>query len=228
MIRPNCRIQFTPEDIEFITSVLCFDDDDGSDSLTELLSDSECFDIILDDKKLIQAILERPGYLEISPHLYFYILVRHVLKNTGIDDRIVADYIAAVLTEYSRAERLKAKVGTQRLSMDNLIDILNAVEVADSRLRFFLQMFVGNYMLFLTGIFPDHLHHRTQYHAAPGIDYYEKLGKSNYRFAGKHQLAMKYELSDVLLHLSDSFRKVRLALNDLSNRLIFLDEPGYG
>src|SRR6185503_16670247 len=96
VIRANCRVQFSADDIDFIVSVL------GSkvtsaDTVTQLLADEETRDLILDDECLIQAVLERPSCLRISTHFYFYLLVRQVFSRTGLNDRGVADYVAEVL-----------------------------------------------------------------------------------------------------------------------------------
>src|SRR5512135_1167319 len=112
MIRPNCRIQFAAEDIDFIVSVL------GSkigtaECLVRLLADEESRDLILDDEALLHALLERRGCLRVSSRFYFYILVRHVFRRSDIVDRRVADYVAEVLTEFARSERARCLVPGQ-------------------------------------------------------------------------------------------------------------------
>ena len=224
MIRPNCRLQFTASDIDFITSILGTDRK-SSDHLLKLFADPESLDVILDDERLLKHILDRPNCLKISPRLYFYILVRHVLKKSGIDDRNITDYIAELLTEYARSDRSKRPISTDGQPIEYFTDVMAAMEKSDERMRFFMQLFVGNYSLFLSGIFPEYLRHRTRYKAAPRIEYYERLGSSNYRIASNHSLAKKYNLADILIHLSECFHNVRLALNDLSARLVFLEAP---
>ena len=222
MIRPNCRIQFTPSDIDFIRSVIG-DEGDSSDHLITLIEDADCLDVILDDKRLLKEILNRPDYLKISPRLYFYILVRHVLKNSNIDDVNLTDYLAELLTEYAHSDRSKRPIAQDGQPVNYFTDVMAAMEKADDRMRFFIQLFVGNYSLFLAGFFPYYLRHRTQYRAAPRLEFYERLGSSNYRHASKNSLAKKYDLSDILIYLAESFGRVRLALNDLSERLVFIE-----
>jgi hypothetical protein len=50
------------------------------------------------------------------------------------------------------------------------------------------------------------------------------LGRANYRFAGDHRLARRYDLSSIFTTLSDHFEATREALNELTDRLIFLGE----
>ena len=226
MIRPNCRLQFTPEDIEFIHLVLG-KNESAQDSLGILIKDPESLDIILDDKRLLKTVLESPGCLKISPHLYFYILVRNVFLKSGIKDVTLTDYIAELLTEYARSDRSRKPIESSEEQLNYFTDVLVAMEKADEKMRFFIQLFVGNYTLFISGIFPGHLQYRTQYRAAPEIEYYENLGISNYRSASNHRLAQKYNLKDILLRLSEYYRSIRLALNDLSQRLVILESPAF-
>ena len=104
VIQANCRVQFTAADVDFILAVLGRKKGDAA-LLTALLADLETRDLILDDETLFRALLEQRGCLNVSPHLYFYVLVRRVLRRSGLDDRNVADYVAEVLTEFSREER---------------------------------------------------------------------------------------------------------------------------
>src|ERR1019366_5745904 len=105
MIRPNCRTQFAAEDIDFILSVLGHKIG-TAECLVKLLADEDSRDLILDDEALLHALLERRGCLRVSSRFYFYILVRQVLCRSGIHDRAVADYVAELLAEFSRTERL--------------------------------------------------------------------------------------------------------------------------
>jgi len=107
MIRANCRDRFTAEDFTFIVRVLGKSRAD-SVSLTALLSDQDTRDSILDHELLFQAILSETAQLTISPQLYFYILTRHVLKESGLPDRRLCDYIASLLETFSRSARLKS------------------------------------------------------------------------------------------------------------------------
>src|SRR5438067_7788767 len=96
VIQPNFLVQFTADDIDFIVSTLGKKSND-SQWLIRLLSDESTRDLILDDEALFHAFLEHRGCLRVSSHFYFYVLVRHVLRRAGIDDRAVADYVAEVL-----------------------------------------------------------------------------------------------------------------------------------
>ena len=217
MIRPNCRAQFAAEDIDFILSVL------GrkigtAECLVKLLADEESRDMILDDEALLHALLERRGCLRVSSRLYFYILVRQVFRRSDIQDRAVADYVAEVLAEFSRTERVGCHVPGQTTPLDYFFEMLAALQTADDRASFLIRVHIGNHSLFLSGVFPARIRYRAETRGFPDLKYYEGLGRTQYRAASDHRLAQRYELATVLSTLAARFETTRLALNDMTER----------
>src|SRR5436309_6882846 len=223
VIQPNCRMQFTAEDIEFILGVLG-PKSAPADSLVKLLADEEARDLILDDESLLRALLESRGCLQVSTHFYFYVLVRHVFRRSGISDREVADYVAEVLSEYSRTEQMECRIKDQPKSLEYFFEMLAALQTADDVTSFYLRAHIGNYSLFFSGIFPDRIRFRAELRGSPDLRYYEALGKSSFRVASDHRLARKYDLAKVFDVLAERFEVTRLALNDLGERLISLGD----
>jgi hypothetical protein len=223
VIRPNCRVQFSAEDIAFILSVLGSKVND-TQCLTKLLADEETRDLILDDETLFRAVLERPNFLRISTHFYFYVLVRHVFVRSGLTDRAVADYVAEMLAEFSRAEAARCVVKGRPQPLNYFVDMLAALQSADDVTTFYIRAHIGNHSLFLAGIFPEHIRSRAEHRGCPDLRYYEELGRSSYRVASGHRLAHKYDLAGVFGTLSERFQSTRLALNDLCDRLLSLGE----
>ena len=220
VIRPNCRAQFSAEDIDFIVEAL---GKKGRDCLVDLLKDEESRDLILDDELLFRAVLERPECLRISTHLYFYILVRNVFRGSGLVERQLADYVAEVLAEFSQMHRTRRRVDGQSRPTDYFVDMLAALKTADDITSFFIRAHMGNYSLFLSGVFPDHIRMRSERRGAPDIRYYEEIGRSSFRAASDHRLARKYDVADIFTTLSERFQTTRKALNDLGDRLISLE-----
>jgi len=223
VIQPNCRVQFTAEDIDFILSVLR-PKVGAADSLIKLLADEETRDLILDDENLLRAVLEHRSCLRISAHFYFYILVRQVFRRSGIQEREVADYVAEVLTEFSRLERTQCRIKGQVQPLDYFFEMLGALQTVDDTTRFYIRAHIGNYSLFLSGIFPDRVRFRAEFRGAPDLKYFEELGRANYRVASDHRLARKYDLDGIFTTLAERFQTTRLALNDLGERLLSLGD----
>jgi len=223
VIHANCRVQFTAADMDFITSVLG-KNQQTTGFLTSLLTDTETRDLILDDEMLFRALLEQRGCLRVSPHLYFYVLVRHVLKQTGLDDRNVADYVAELLTEFSRQERTRCIIRGQLQPMDYFVEMLAALQTADDYTAFCLRAHIGNHSLFFSGVFPERIRARAEQRGYPGLGYYRELGRASFRAASHHRLANEFELNRIFDVLSSRFEPTRLALNDLSERVFSLGE----
>jgi hypothetical protein len=232
MIRANCRARFTAADFDFIMRTLARSQTDKV-SLVDLLSDVETRDSILDHPRLVDAILNHCGHLRISSQFYFYVLARHVLQQGGIGDRKLCDYIASLLETFSRASRLQvlqtparsAESATADSSCGEqyISDILIALTRATPEQAFLLRAHIGNYSLFISGIFHENTQRRSL-RGGPDIEFYEQVGRTNYQLVASHAVARRCELDDVFEGLADRFRDVRLALNQLSDRLLNLDD----
>ena len=234
MIRANCRARFTAADFDFVVRTLARSQTDQV-SLVDLLSDVEMRDSILDHPRLVDAILNHCGQLRISSQFYFYVLARHVLKQGGIGDRKLSDYIASLLEAFSRASRLQicdeparsathsVADGAHHLAQQYICDILIALKRATPEQAFLLRAHIGNYSLFISGIFHENTQRRSL-RGGPDIEFYEQVGRTNYQLVSSHAVARRCELDDVFEGLAGRFREVRLALNQLSDQLLNLDE----
>jgi hypothetical protein len=221
MIQPNCRARFTAEDFNFVVRVLGRNQTQ-SVSLVDLLTDPEVRDEILDHEALSRAVLENPGNLVISPH--FYILARLVLRRAQIDDRIMADYLAALLEKFSQMRQWSAPV--EALQTAYLSDLLAALKDASSYQTFMIRTYIGNYSLFLTGIFYENVESRRQ-RGAPSCSFYEELGRTSFHSVASHDVAKKFQLSDLFEQLAEQFHDCRLALNRIADELFDLGDHRY-
>lgn len=222
MITANCRDRFTAEDFDFVVATLARDEKD-SVSLVELLTDAETRDDILDHPRLLRSVLEHDATLRISPQLYFYILTRHVLKETGIESRPLSDYVASLLENFSDRARMRSPADGSTEPIQYVSDMLVALRRASPTQAFLIRAHIGNYSLFISGIFRESVENRAQ-RGAPDLSFYEDMGRSSFRAAADHQVARSVALHDVYDQLSDSFRDVRCALNRLSDSLLHLDD----
>ena len=226
LIQPNCRLQFTARDVDFVIRILGAKVGD-KDCLVQLLADEESRDAILDDERLFKALLEYRGCLEVSTHFYFYILVRNVLRKSDLEDRVLADYVAEVLAEFSSSMRTECVLSGQKTPLNYFYEMILALQNASERECFELRLHVGNYSLFLAGLFPDRIRHRTERRGFPDLRYYEAMGMTQFRLAGEHRLAQKHRLDSVLCTLAERFHATRKALNDLAARLVSMEDFNY-
>ncbi len=224
MIQANCRARFTAADFEFIVRTLARSQTDHV-SLVDLLSDAETRDSVLDHPRLVDAILSNAGHLSISSQFYFYVLARHVLQQAGMTDRKLCDYVASLLETFSRTNGMQSPLNHEDRSRQYVSDMLIALTRATPEQAFLLRAHVGNYSLFISGIFHENTQRRSL-RGAPDMNFYEQIGRTNYQLVASHSTARRCELSDVYEELAERFRDVRLALNRLSDQLLTLDDDG--
>ena len=218
-ITANCRDQLTAEDFRAIGVTLAKDPQKMA-SLTALLTDPAARDAALESEQLFRALLESPECMAVSPRLYFYVLTRRLLSEF---DREIADYIASLLTAFLDVRRLRSLPHLPGQYSDYVADMLAALTTASSEIEFYVRVHVGNYSLFMSGIFPEHLRHRASVRGAPDISFYEEVGSTNYRLASGHRLAHRHALADVYRTIADRFSEVRRDLNRLSDELLCLE-----
>jgi hypothetical protein len=222
MVRANCRERFTATDFHFVVRTLARSPTDQV-SLVDLLSDAATRDSVLDHPRLVDAILSNPGQLEISSQFYFYVLARHVFQQAGIGDRKLCDYVASLLEVFSRASLLRSPHPSAGSVTQYISDMLIALQRATPEQAFLLRAYVGNYSLFVSGIFRENMQRRSL-RGGPDVKFFEQIGRTNYQLVASHATARRCELDDVFEELADRFRDVRLALNQLSDQLLNLDD----
>jgi hypothetical protein len=99
--------------------------------------------------------------------------------------------------------------------------MIQEAQSVDSRRQFLIYSHIGNYSLFLTGIFPQYIEYRYKYKSRPvNMQFYVDFGKTYYELASEHTLAREYELNEVFLRLSMMFEVYKNALNHLSKEYL--------
>jgi hypothetical protein len=212
MIRPNVRASFGRQEAELLLAMV------GGGGERKLRDGG--LDALLDDPRVLHALVHRERISRVPAPLFMYVLVRHALLQREILDRQLADYTSAVLIEFG-AESRAHRISPQGESFYYLTDILQALERARGEQEFQLRLHLGNFALWLAGIFPDHISHRVQRRGAPPIAYYDQLGASGFRMAAGSELALRHGLGEVLLGAADRFQDLRSALNSLSDTVFF-------
>ena len=101
------------------------------------------------------------------------------------------------------------------------MDILTDLEATEGDRRFRVMVHLGNYSLWLAGLFPDYIAARHLRKAGPDVSYYDALGRRGFGMASDHQLAREYGLGTVLRTAAERFPSVRSALKGVSDRVFF-------
>lgn len=209
-ITPSCRSQLSAQDVTFITSAV------GADGAS-LLADDATRDAVLESDKLFHALLHIRAPLPVSARLYFYVLTRRVLAH---HDRTVADYIASVLAEFLEGDRWQTLPGLPDMQTRYVTDILTVLADLKGDRAFLLQAHIGNFSLFVSGIFPDHIRHRAAVRGAPDLRFYEAVGSAHYRLAAHQPQARQTGLEGVLDTIGSDFPDVRRGLNRVADQFL--------
>jgi len=180
-------------------------------------------DSMLDAGYLHRKIFEnRSELLGISPFLLFSVLLRRCIGAARTaTDRAVINYLANLLSLFVRTDRVyRPEAGDDR-SYEYLVELAAEAGQADEERRFLLHAHIGNYALYLTGIFADALEYRHRYQRRPAdARYYADMGRMGYRDAASNRLARAYDLRDVFLRLAMTF-DYRERLNMLAREYLF-------
>jgi hypothetical protein len=222
MVYANCRAQFSVLDFNFMVNALSRTARERV-SLVELLSDPEILDHMLDHEALLRAVLDRTDQLNISQQFYFYVLTRHILLRHGITDRMVADYVAALLLHFSSTANVYQPQTAAERSFRYLSDMLLALQEADASEAFMIRVHMGNYALFMAGVFHECVERRRQ-RGGPGYSFYEGIGSASFAEVARHGWARRLQLHAIYGQLAADFRGVRQALNQFADRLIHLGD----
>ena len=112
MIRANTRSRLGPNDLHLLLLLLSRGSAARRRQLERRL-EQEGPDALLDDPALLERLLAVRTILVPSDHLLFYVIVRHALTHHGVDDRDLADYLAAVLLTFGQRDRACRSVAPQ-------------------------------------------------------------------------------------------------------------------
>ncbi|HZE75211.1 MAG TPA: hypothetical protein VE091_07880 [Gemmatimonadales bacterium] len=220
MIRADTRSRLTAADLQLVVLLLSRGSAHRRVAIERRLQ-AEGPDALLDASELLERLLAVRTMLVPSEALFFYVLVRHTLRRAGIDDREMSDYLAAMLLDFGRRDRAWRVDWHDDQRHHYLADIVMDLEASEGERRFRVMVHLGNYALWLAGLFPDYIAARQLRKGGPDVTYYDALGRRGFGLASDHALADRYGLDGVLRTASERFPSLRGALNGMSDRVFF-------
>ncbi|HET9799264.1 MAG TPA: hypothetical protein VFP90_14800 [Gemmatimonadaceae bacterium] len=222
MIQASVRHHLTRDDAQLVARLIARDTGTSLESLEQRLAD-EGIDAMLDDPRLPTALLRAGQGSFASFPLFSYVMVRHALRRLGEEDRRLADYVAAVLTHFGMRDNANRIGASDDQLYDSLAALVADVDDPDGRRSFLVRTHLGDYALWLSGLFPDYIEHRRWRRGGPDLDYYEEMGRRGYQLAAGHRLADDHGLATLFATAAERFGLLRAALNDVSDALLFPD-----
>lgn len=220
MILANTRQHLSRNDAQLAVRLLARGSSTELGELEARLVD-DGIDAVLDDPRLPVALRESPQAAHASLPLFAYVMVRQALRRLGESDRMLADYVSAIVVHFALRDRAHRVGESDDQTYQALVDLVNDVNDPDARRSFLVRTHLGNYALWVSGIFPDYVEHRRWDRGGPDLRYYEELGKRGFQLASEHRLAGEHGLAGLYATAAERFAVLRLALTTLSDWLFF-------
>jgi hypothetical protein len=222
MILADTRHQLTRNDAQLVARLIARDSGAELSQVEQTLSDHG-IDAVLDDPRLPAALLRsRQGACASFP-LFAYVMVRHALRRLGEEDRLLADYLAALMLHFGLRDRAWRVGEADDQVYTTLADLFADVDDPDGRRSFLVRTHLGNYALWVSGFFPDYIEHRRWRKGGPDLDYFETMGRRGFQLAADHRLAENHGMATLYATAAERFGLLRAALNDVSDALLFPD-----
>src|SRR3954466_10449664 len=214
MILANTRQSMTRDDAQLAIRLLTRLSGDDPGALERRMAD-EGIDAVLDDPRLAAALLQLPAGAHVSLPLFCYVMVRQALRGAGEDDRGIADYVTSIVVHFGMARNAERIGAADDQTYSTLVDLVDDVDDPDANRSFLVRTHLGNYALWLSGLFPDHIEQRHWRRGGPDLDYYDELGAKGFHLAAEHRLAGQYGLATLYATAAERFGLLRTALNSV-------------
>lgn len=210
---------FDQKDLLFLFENFPIPGVDAVEAVRRVHEQPNTLESILESGFVRDAILARDGrWLEISPRLFFNILLRHSLRERrDALDRQVIHYLANLLAQFAHGDRLYRVQSNESERYEYLTDLLqDAVEASPER-QFLIDVHIGNFSLYLSGVCEPWVHYRQTYRRRPvSLDYYKAMGANHYAQAASSFHANLFGLQQILERLAVRFEYFRTGMRTLA------------
>ena len=219
MIATSVRASLTADDMRLAVELL------GSGEAERVRLSQKAMDegpdALWDDPRLMGALLHSRDLRRPSAALFYYVVLRRLLLELGVDDRAVTDHCATMVLTFGRGDRAYRTSDHDENRYAYLVDLVEEADRADGERQFRVRLHLGNFSLWLTGIFPDYIAARATRKGAPDIPYYEAMGRTGFLLASDSRVADAYGMGPVLRSAGRQFPVLRMALNRMSDTVMF-------
>jgi hypothetical protein len=156
-------------------------------------------------------------------HDFFFTMARRSFHELGLGDEAVAGYVAGLMTDFARADRLYALRDERGTALDSVVQMLvDASKLGRGERSLVhtreMRKYVGDYTLFMSGIF------RTHVERTGALDYYLEEGRRSYWAVSELDLTMFRTGFLLFQDLSKNFEYYSGAL-DYMRKAYFAPQP---
>ncbi len=159
MILADTRYRLTRDDAQLAARLLASESGQDLATLETMLAD-EGIDAILDDPRLSAALRRDPRGAHASLTLFAYVMIRTALRQAGESDRGMADYVTSIVLNFGVRGRALRISDSDDEVYDAIVELCEDLNDPDARRSFLVRTHLGNYALWLSGIFPDFIEQR--------------------------------------------------------------------
>ena len=220
MILANVRRHLTRDDAQLVLR-LVGRASSAEASEAETVLREQGLDPLLDDRRVLEGLVRTPLGARASWPLFSYVVVRHALRAQGADDRMLSDYAASILLHFGLRDRAQRVSDSDDEVYTTVAQLLEDAEHGDPRRTFLVRAHLGNYALWLAGLFPDFIEQRRWRRGGPDLFYYDEMGRRGFQLAANHRLAAEHGLQALYAAVAEHYTALRLALNAVSDTLLF-------
>jgi hypothetical protein len=222
MILADTRHSLTRDDAQLVARLIARDSGADLAEIERELADHG-IDAVLDDPRLPAALMQFGQGACASLPLFAYVMVRQALCRLGERDRLMADYLASLLLHFGLKDSAWRISPADDQLYTTLAELAADLDDPDAKRSFLVRTHLGNYALWISGLFPDMIEHRRWRRGGPDLDYYEEMGRRGFQLAADHRLAGDHGVATLYATAAERFGLLRAALNDVSDTLLFPD-----
>src|SRR5262249_53185832 len=175
MLEGTGRPPLTRDDAELALRLIARGSESALAAAEAVLRDGG-IDALLDDERLVPAMVHSRAGMHASLPLFFCAVVRRAFAQSAEGAHALAAYAADVLIHFAARGRADRVSETDDESYDTLAALAADVNTVDARRSFLVRQHLGNYALWLSGLFPDRIEQRRWRRGGPSLEYYDEMG----------------------------------------------------
>ncbi len=163
--------------------------------------------------------------------LFLEMVQRHYMTGVGLYNPDMAEYVAAMLTEFCELEQLYKIRDAAGRPLDDVGEMLLESNPVYGDAPSFdrerqVRKHIGDYTLFFTGMFPESINHwRLRRQRLENFVDLIKAGKESYYIVSKFEFFEYAKVAPLFAQLADHFEQCVYGLNLVKNELAEMQHP---
>ena len=162
--------------------------------------------------------------------LFAKLLEKSFIEQVHLSDWQIISYVAEVLVDFTHVDNLYKIRNSQGRPLEDVGEMLLAshplLEGSSFERERAVRKHIGDYTLFMTGLFPERLQRRSPLRLDCFVDYV-KAGKESYRIVSEFNVLEYQDIAPLFRKLSEHFDYCVVGLNLVKSDLAKIQAPYY-